>query len=214
MAKYIKDVFSDYTVDNHLIDAEIKNVNLYKKTNKLQISILSSKPIALADMESFENYAIKRFKVAKVMIDIEYQNVEMEQNIEKEWQNIVNYIAKKEPFSRAILNGSQIEIKEKELIVSLGTKGADFLLSKKFDKGLEHLLLNLYSQNYKVNFVEKLEENYREKFEESVKKQEQEFVKQLQEEANRQSLERQHEESLKAQEKEIEAAISGEEPEE
>ncbi len=214
MAKYIKDVFSDYTVDNHLIDAEIKNVNLYKKTNKLQISILSSKPIALADMESFENYVIKRFKVAKVMVDIEYQNVEMEQNIEKEWQNIVNYIAKKEPFSRAILNGSQIEIKEKELIVSLGTKGADFLLSKKFDKGLEHLLLNLYSQNYKVNFVEKLEENYREKFEESVKKQEQEFVKQLQEEANRQSLERQHEESLKAQEKEIEAAISGEEPEE
>ena len=51
MPKYIKDVFSDYTVENNLIDCEIENINLYKKTNKLQISVISSKPIGLADME-------------------------------------------------------------------------------------------------------------------------------------------------------------------
>ena len=34
MPKYIKDVFSDYTTQNNLMEAEIENVNLYKKTNK------------------------------------------------------------------------------------------------------------------------------------------------------------------------------------
>ncbi len=214
MPKYIKDVFSDYTVENNLIDCEIENINLYKKTNKLQISVISSKPIELADMESFENYAIRRFKVAKVAIDIGYRDVEIEQTIETKWNEIVNYIAKKEPFSKAVLSGSCIEINSNEITVKLAMKGASFLLSKKFDKGLEHLLLNLYNQNYKVSFTEELDQNYKQKFEESVKKQEQEFVKQLQEEADRQMLEKEHEEALKAQEKEIEAAISGEEPEE
>ena len=192
MPKYIKDVFSDYTVENNLIDCEIENINLYKKTNKLQVRIISSKPIGLADMESFENYAIRRFKVAKVAIDIGYRDVEIEQTIETKWNEIVNYIAKKEPFSKAVLSGSCIEINSNEITVKLAMKGASFLLSKKFDKGLEHLLLNLYNQNYKVSFTEELDENYKEKFEESVKKQEQEFVKQLQEEADRQMLEKEH----------------------
>ena len=92
MPKYIKDVFSDYTVENNLIDCEIENINLYKKTNKLQISVISSKPIELADMESFENYAIRRFKVAKVAIDIGYRDVEIEQTIETKWNEIDDII--------------------------------------------------------------------------------------------------------------------------
>lgn len=214
MPKLIKDVFSDYTINNNLIEAEIQNINLYKKTNKLQVSVIASKPILLVDIESFENYAVRRFKVAKVAIDIEYQNVVIEQNIEKQWNQIVNYIAKKEPFSRAVLNGSRVEMEGQNLSVKLALKGSDFLLSKKFDKGLEHLLLNLYGKNYKVRFIEEVDENYREKFEEEQKKQEMEFVKQLQEEADRQSLERQAEESIKAQEKEMEAALKNQEPEE
>jgi len=215
MAKYIKDVFSDYTENNNLIEAEIENINLYKKTNKLQVSIISNQPIKLVDLESFEAYAVRRFKLSKAMVDIKYNDVEIDKNLDAEWKNIVNYIAKKEPFSRAVLNGSSLEINNKDIKVKLAMKGADFLLSKKFDKGLEHLLLNLYNENYKVSFVEELDENFKQKFEEDVKRQEEEYVKQLQEEANRQSLEKQAEEAIKAQEKAIEAQLAaGEEPEE
>ena len=65
MPKYIKEVFNDYNVKNNLIEAEIENINLYKKTNKLQIKVASSKEILLQDMESFEGYLINRFKVNK-----------------------------------------------------------------------------------------------------------------------------------------------------
>ena len=32
MQKYIKEVFNDYNENNNIIDAEIENINLYKKT--------------------------------------------------------------------------------------------------------------------------------------------------------------------------------------
>lgn len=111
MAKYVKDVFVDYTVDNNLIDCEIENINLYKKTNKLQVNVKSREKISLKDITSFESYAVKRFNVAKTMLDIYYEEgVEIPQNISEEWDNIVNYIAKKEPFSRAILSRTRIEV--------------------------------------------------------------------------------------------------------
>ena len=117
MPKYVRDVFADYVVENNLIDSEIENINLYKKTNKLQMNVISNQPIGLSDIESFEKYAIKRFGVVQARVDIKYQDVEIEQNVEKEWKSIVSYIAKKEPFSRAILNQSHVEIKGKELSV-------------------------------------------------------------------------------------------------
>ena len=65
MPKYIKEVFNDYGINNNLIEAEIENINLYKKTNKLQIKIASVKEITLQDIESFENYLINAFKVSE-----------------------------------------------------------------------------------------------------------------------------------------------------
>ena len=60
MAKYIKDVFNDYIENNNLLDAEIENINLYQKSNKLQISVISSKQIKLADIDNFEKYLKNR----------------------------------------------------------------------------------------------------------------------------------------------------------
>ena len=160
MSKYIKEVFNDYNVDNNLIEAEIENINLYKKTNKLQIKVASSKEITLQDMESFEAYLINTFKVNKASIDISYKDIEIEQNIPDNWNNIIKYIAKKEPFSKAILTNSRVEIDDSDFHVKLAMKGASFLVAQKFDKGLEHLLKNLYNKDYVVDFIEDVSENY------------------------------------------------------
>ena len=146
MPKYIKEVFNDYGINNNLIEAEIENINLYKKTNKLQVKIASSKIITLQDMESFENYLINAFKVNKASIDINYGDLEIEQDIPENWENIIKYIGKKEPFSKAMLTNSRPEIDGQNIHVKLSMKGASFLLAQKFDKGLEHLLGNLYNK--------------------------------------------------------------------
>ena len=72
MQKYIKEVFCDYTNQNAIVDAQLENINLYKKTNKLQINIAASKAINIAEIEDFENYLVKRFQVSKAMIDVNY----------------------------------------------------------------------------------------------------------------------------------------------
>ncbi len=77
MQKYIKDVFNDYNENNNLINAVIENINLYKKTNKLQIKVASSNEINLQEMENFEDYLVKTFKVNKASIDINYGDLEI-----------------------------------------------------------------------------------------------------------------------------------------
>ena len=181
--KYIKEVFNDFDSNCNLIDAEIENINLYKKLNKLQIKVVSSKPISLQDIELFENYLVNVFKVGKVSIDIGYSDLEIDQNIPENWNNILRYIAKKEPFSKAMLTNSRISINEDKVIVTLAMKGAAFLIAKKFDKGLEHLLLNLYNKEYTVEFSENVSADYEKELIERRKQEEKEALLELEKQA-------------------------------
>ena len=203
MQKYIKEVFVDYQNDNPLLDAQIENINLYKKTNKLQVEVESSNPIHINEMEDFENYLIKRFHVDKALIDIHYKDVEIEQDVENQWTNVINYVTRKEPFSKAILTGSKLDVSGKNISVKLALKGADFLLAKKFDKGLEHLLSNIYNENYVVKFEENLADNYLELLEAKKKKEEEEALKFLKIQAEQEAKEQ--------KEKKIEAKKQNEE---
>ncbi len=45
-------------------------------------------------------------------------------------------------------------------------------MAKKFDKGLEHLISNVYNQNYKVDFLEEVDEDYNQKLEQNLKERE------------------------------------------
>jgi DNA polymerase-3 subunit alpha (Gram-positive type) len=205
MQKYIKEVFVDYQADSPLLDAQIENINLYKKTNKLQVEVESGNPIHIGEVEDFENYLVKRFHVNKALIDIHYKDdVKIEQDVEKEWGKVIQYVTKKEPFSKAILTGSKLDISEKNISVKLALKGADFLTNKKFDKGLEHLLSNIYNENYSVKFEENLADDYMEKLEEKRKRDEEEalnFLKQqAKEEAKEAALHKAEEKSNKPKE--------------
>ena len=182
--KYIKEVFNDYNQNNNLIEAEIENINLYKKTNKLQVKVASFKKITLQEIESFEDFLINSFKVSKASIDINYyENLEIEQNISENWTNIIKYIAKKEPFSKAILTNSKIEINDEKISVKLSMKGASFLLAQKFDKGIEHILLNLYNKHYEVEFVENCSKEFEKELLERRKQEEKEALLELERQA-------------------------------
>ena len=104
MDKYIKDVFKDFenVNDYEIGNAQIENINLYKKINKLQVDMNSTAPITIQELGDFENYLQNRFNVEKVLTNINYANLEIERNVEENWKNIVSYITAKEPFSKAI----------------------------------------------------------------------------------------------------------------
>ena len=142
MQKSVKDVFGDFNLNSNLIDAEIENVNLFKKSNRLQVKVLSKKQIDIGEIEHFEDYLINRFKVSKASIDIDYKDVKIDFDIDSNWDNIITYIGKKEPFSKAILANSKVQVYDNKLDINLIMKGASFLLSKNFDKGIEHLVSN------------------------------------------------------------------------
>ena len=154
MQKSVKDVFGDFKCSSNLIEAEIENVNLFKKTNRLQVRIMSNKQINLNEIDGFEDYLINRFKVSKASLDIDYKDAKIDFDLDSNWDNIITYIGKKEPFSKAILANSKVQVVDNKLDVNLYMKGASFLLSKKFDKGIGHLVSNLYDKEFEVEFIE------------------------------------------------------------
>ena len=179
MQKYIKEVFGDYDRSKNIMDAEIENINLYKKTNKLQINIASSKCINLTEIEEFEKFLVSRFQVSKAIIDINYGETELPQNLQENWENIISYVSKKEPTTNAMLRGSTLDINGQNVTVNLALRGANFLIAKKFDKGLEHLFENLYNKKYSVKFQEKLADNYDEMLAKSMEQKEKEVLEEM-----------------------------------
>ena len=202
--KYIKEVFNDYKLNNNLIDAEVGNINLYKKTNKLQVKITSSKEIDLQEIESFEDFLINNFKLNKASLDIKYSNeINPKVSIQENWNNIIKYIGKKEPFSKAILTGSIPVIKNDQLNIKLHMKGASFLVSQKFDKGIEHILKNLYNKNYHVEFEEDISEEYEKELIEKRNQEEKEALLELEKQAKQEIQLRKEEKLREAEEEKI-----------
>ena len=152
--KNIKEVFRDYNSNSFELNAaKIKSLNLYKKIGKLELNLLSDKLIKINDIKEFEMYIKKRFILEEVETIIEYTQ-QVEVDIKKEWDDILSYITLKHPFSRVILKGSSVEIKENNINIKLHMKGKEFLISKGFDKLLEKTIQDIYSKRYKVNYIE------------------------------------------------------------
>ena len=165
--KSIKDIFPDLATDTAIFNSKIKNVNLYKKTNQLVITLLTNEKVNLISLYKFENYLKIRFKVKDAKIIIE-NNLNF--NIDIEWENIVKYINAKHPMTRTILINSKPIIDGKNLKVELAIKGKDFLIARGFKGILEEILKNFYGQDYKVSYTENIDEELIQKYEENVRR--------------------------------------------
>ena len=160
------------------------------------MNIKAFSQISIDDIEDFENYLIKRFNIGRALINIEYDSLDINQSIEKDFPKIIQYITKKEPFSKAILSNSKPELNKDEVTVKLSMKGTDFLCSRKFDKGLEHILMNLYNKHYRVKFIDDVGDDYLERFSEKQKQQEKEEFERLQNESKEAKKEDENKEYL------------------
>ena len=212
--KLVRDTFIDYKEQNNISDAQIENINFYKKTNKLQVSISSTNQIGIDEISSFESFLIGAFKgkdftVAKASVDIDYGELEISENISGEWNNIIKYITKKEPGSSAFLRDSRVEVNGQNVKVCLQVKGSAFLSSQHFDKGLVHLFKNLYNKDFVVEFEECVSEEHEKRMIEKMLQEEKEALERQEKEAQiaaekykQEMLKKKEEEELKKQQEE------------
>ena len=186
----VKDIFSDYSSEQgNICEADFLKANLYKKSNRLEVCLTSANKISIGEISKFEDYIVDRFKVGSARIEIQYENIDVEPTIENDWQDLVTYMSRKAPMTRAILRNSTVIVDDSTVCVDLKIKGADLLSSKKFDKGLEHLIYNLYNKRFKVKFEEDPQKS-KEEYDKYLKAQEHEAILHMQEMARREAEER------------------------
>ena len=70
MQKQVKEVFNDYSEVNSMQYADVTNINLFKKSNKLEIDLTSEKQINVEELESFQNFLVNKFAVNKAILNI------------------------------------------------------------------------------------------------------------------------------------------------
>ena len=157
--KLIGEVFSDYQTENIIKQARILELNLIKKANVLEVDLESENYLEIKELWYFEKFLKERFQFSNVDIKIKYlENVTIKP-IEKEWENLICYMVHKYPLMRPmILLKSSIEVTNNKIVVSMKMKGADFLIGRKLDRELERVIKNLFGYNYKVEFIENINE--------------------------------------------------------
>ncbi len=167
--KTVGEIFSDYHTESNIIKANIEKINLFKKSNKLEIDLFSHAYIKPNELLEFDKYLKERFNIENIEINMQYdENVEVI-DISKEWKNIIKYVSHKYPFTAFLLHNSKVEIKDNIAVVSLAVKGAEFLTLRGFDKALEKTLKSLYNKAYKVKYVEEIQEEEMQKIEQKCK---------------------------------------------
>ena len=177
MEKTIKEIFKDYNSESFSLNAgRIKSINLFKKTNKLELIITADEFIKIEDIYKFEQYLKQRFNIFEARTKVEYTK-EIDVDLQKEWNLIICYMAHKHPLSKAFLRNSTIEIHDKEITVNMAIKGKMVLDAKKFDEILSNIIEDVYGLKYKITFVENVSADAIKQYMEHAMQLEQEAIK-------------------------------------
>lgn len=215
--KTVKEIFGDYKEDSSINQCKIEKINLFKKTNKLEIDLKALEHIAIKELLDFENYLKSRFSIETIEIDLKHEESVELPSIEASWKNIVEYMSYKYPLTKVLLQNSKVQLQDKLVIVTICVTGVDFLNARGFDKVLEDTLKSLYGKTYKVKYLEDIKEEEIQKIEQKSKMTEKYEIEKAISEAQA-ALEEQ-EEQEREEKKEIEEQVSSkdlpqEEPEE
>ncbi len=194
--KTVKQVFKDYNSNSFaLSEAKVACVNIYKKTNTLEITLEITSFILMKDLTDFERYLGKRFGFRNIDIKIKAQDVasDADKKIQAEWLDIVEYMAYKHPLTKALLKNSAIEIQDNKVIVKLAMKGKDVLEARGFEKILATKLKDLYNKNYVVSYEENITPEMIQQYQEHAKELEKQAILLARQEAEEQMQEMQDE---------------------
>lgn len=200
--KTVKQVFRDYNSNSFaLSEAKVVCVNIYKKTNILEIKLKVASSILMKDLADFEKYLAKRFNFKDIDIKIESDGTDENVNnkIQTEWTDIVEYMAYKHPLTKALLKNSAISIEDNRINVKLAMKGKMVLEARGFEKILSSKLADLYHKNYVVSYQEEITQEMIEQYQEHARELEKQAIMLAQKEAMEQAEEKRQEKEKKIQ---------------
>ena len=206
--KTVKEIFGDYKEECSINQCKIEKINLYKKTNKLEIDLKAVEYIEITELLAFENYLKSRFNIETIEIDLKHEESVELPSIEVSWKNIVEYMSHKYPLTKVLLQNSKVQLQDKVVVVTICVTGVDFLNARGFDKVLEDTLKSLYGKTYKVKYVEDIKEEEIQKIEQKSKMTEKYEIEKAISEAQA-ALEEQ-EEQEREEKKEIQEPVSSE----
>lgn len=187
-AKKVGEIFSDYKTNSNIQYAEIKSLNVIKKTNTLQVILYLDEYIEIKEIWYFENFLKQRFQFENIDIKIDYHEKVEKKTIPEEWKNIIAYMSHKYPLAKPmLLLKSDLEVTENTIHIEMHIKGADFLKAKKTDKELQRTIQNLFGDQYGIDIVENLSTNDMNEIRKSIEKQEAQMIANIEEE-NRQHM--------------------------
>lgn len=181
--KMLKEIFKDFEINSNIINTKIKSINLYKKTNKLEVNILSDKPIKVKDVGAFEKYLIKRFMLKEAQVHVNYVDG-IENNFLDEWDDILDYLSYKHPLTKALLKDSILNLDGNNLNISLKLSGSDILYGRNMDRILSDLIFNVFNQKLKIKYMDNDSEETKVKTLEYRQKLQEDVIKKVQEKAN------------------------------
>ena len=185
-SKKVGEIFSDYNTNSNIKYAQVNALNVVKKTNTLEVILYFDEYIEIKEIWYFEKFLKERFNFEHIDIKINYHDAVVKKDIKEEWRNIIAYLSHKHPLTKPmLLLKSDVEVKEKEIIVRMHIKGADFLRAKKTDQELEKVLQNLFGVNYKVELLEELSKEEMEAIQKRIEQEEAQIVAQIEEENNK-----------------------------
>ena len=199
-SKKVGEIFSDYNTNSNIKYAQVTALNVVKKTNTLEVMLYFDEYIEIKEIWYFEKFLKERFKFENIDIKITYHEQVEKKSIKEEWKNIIAYMAHKYPLTKPmLLLKSDIEIKNKDIVVKMHIKGSEFLKAKKTDKELAKVLKNLFGNDYKIELIEELSKEEIKAIKDSLEREEAQIVAQIEEEHHK-SLEDKNKEIVPVQE--------------
>ena len=189
--KKVGEIFSDYKTKTNIQYANIKALNVIKKTNTLQVEMEFDEYIEIKEIWYFEKFLKERFRFEQVDIKIHYHESVKPKPIQEEWTNIIAYMAHKHPLTRPmLLLKSDIEIRENTILVKMHIRGAEFLKARKTDKELEKMLQNLYGIPYHVEIKEVVTNKELKEIEERIQKEQNKIISDIEERQKQEQIQK------------------------
>ncbi len=160
--KQVKAVFADFEqMSESLAESRIEKVNFYRKSNKLEICLITNSNITSEELATFTSFLKNRFKIEDVTIKLNplnntddnlNGNNNIENKIKDDFKKIIAIASKNHPIINGLIDSSKCELVNNELKVFLINNGIDLLKQQKIDKLIADIVLDIYNFKCKVTF--------------------------------------------------------------
>ena len=194
-AKKVGEIFNDYKTNSNLKYAEVRSLNMIKKTNTLQVILYLDEYIEIKEIWYFENFLQQRFQIEHIDVTIQYHEKVEKKAIPEEWKNIIAYMSHKYPLAKPmLLLKSDVEVEANTIHIKMHIKGADFLKAKKTDQELQKTIKNLFGEDYVIDLTEDLSKKEMNEIRENIQKQEAQIIAHIEEENRQHAIEKENQE--------------------